>query len=39
MDTASTVTEMQTDQNASVTDSEVARANTKSESTTDTPKI
>lgn len=39
MDTASTVTEMQTDQIASVTDSEVARANTKSESTTDTPKI
>lgn len=39
MDTASSVTEMQTDQIASVTDSEVARANTKSESTTDTPKI
>ena len=34
MDNASTVTEVQTDQIASVTDSEVAKANTKSESTT-----
>jgi len=40
MDNASTVTEVQTDQIASVTDSEVAKANTKSESTTsDAPKV
>ena len=40
MDNASTVTEVQTDQIASVTDSEVAKASTKSESTTsDAPKV